>query len=512
MASPAKEMLSFFMKKTSSIVKHVPILGQIAETFQEVYTVYEETKANKEEAKLATERCSSLANIIVQCVDSNMSFNEQQIHGVKLLNNYTQEMLSLVKAYCLKNVALKVLSNSDFRSQYDLINQRIDEALQMVQLSVQTKMMQQNNKIFKLLTSENKFSANNQKMLNEWISHFGTIHSSTISLNEMISDEGANGVVNRGIKDGHMEVAVKIVNIPHAKMFESLKNEAFRETFIGMTFQHPNIVRTLGCAYDQRPDAKSNGVIMIIMEYMKNGSLHQFIKQQHSKLTKADRHAFMFDAASGIYEMHLKRKCHHDVKPGNMLVSDRYHVKVCDLDSVKDLIATDSKTTKSTVGAHTKQYTAPEYLKGGTVYNFKCDVFSFAMSMYEVATGKTPFKGMTPDQVANALMSKDARPELPNNIYDLVDGKYIKLMRNAWKTNPTDRPSMEEIANELQLICNLSGQSNMQVPRAPNSSSDGSSKKSVEEARKLKEENERIKQEKERIKWEKNDLTFRIPN
>ena len=65
-----------------------------------------------------------------------MSFNEQQIHGVKLLNNYTQEMLSLVKAYCLKNVALKVLSNSDFRSQYDLINQRIDEALQMVQLSL----------------------------------------------------------------------------------------------------------------------------------------------------------------------------------------------------------------------------------------------------------------------------------------------------------------------------------------------------------------------------------------
>ena len=71
--------------------------------------------------------------------------------------------------------------------------------------------------------------------------------------------------------------------------FENLKSEAFRETFIGMTFQHPNIVRTLGCVYDQKPSAKSNGNLMIIMGYMKYGSLHQFVQTNHSYLTKADR-------------------------------------------------------------------------------------------------------------------------------------------------------------------------------------------------------------------------------
>ena len=93
---------------------------------------------------------------------------------------------------------------------------------------------------------------------------------------------------------------------------------------------------------------------MIIMEHMKNGSLHQFIKRSDIALTKADRHAFIYDAANGIYEMHLKNKCHHDIKPGNMLIDDRYNVKICDLDSVKDLTAATSKTTKSTVGTHTK--------------------------------------------------------------------------------------------------------------------------------------------------------------
>ena len=106
-------------------------------------------------------------------------------------------------------------------------------------------------------------------MLNEWIEYSGTIHSSTIEIKDIISEEGANGVVHKGIKDGHMEVAVKVFNIKQPNDFDSVKNEALREAFIGMSFQHPNIVRTLGCVYDQKPSAHvPNGNIMIIMEHM----------------------------------------------------------------------------------------------------------------------------------------------------------------------------------------------------------------------------------------------------
>jgi serine/threonine protein kinase len=340
---------------------------------------------------------------------------------------------------------------------------------------MQTAVLQQTNQIFEMLTNANqksKLDANNQQMLNEWIEYSGTIHSSTIEIKDIISEEGANGVVHKGIKDGHMEVAVKVFIIPHAELCDSIKNEALREAFIGMSFQHPNIVRTLGCVYDQKPSANMpTGNIMIIMEYMNLGSLHQFIRNNHSKLSKAYRHTFISDAANGIYEMHLKNKCHHDIKPGNMLIDDRYNVKICDLDSVKDLQAAKSKTTKSTVGVHTKQYTAPEYLKGGIAYNYICDVFSFAMSMYEVATGKKPFKGMTPDQIANELMSKDSRPPIPDNMRELVDGKYIKLMKKAWSTDPNDRPSMKEIVQEMQKICKASGVSKVKIHPGPSSQS-----------------------------------------
>ena len=312
----ASAFLSFFAKKTGQIAKTIPILKQIAATFKAVYDVYEKTTNNKEAAKFAVERCEHIATIIVECIDNgkNNTLTESQVQIINFLYGQVEEMQSLVKAYCLKNVAMKVISNDGFKESYDKINRRIDEYIQMVLLTMQVAvyqqtgqnqdmlrknlnkndqiyqqtgqnqeilrknmeknahMLQQTNEIFEILTNadqKQKLDANNQQKLNEWILYSGTIHSSTIEVLDIISEEGANGVVHKGIKDGHMAVAVKKFNIPHPKLFHSVKDEALRETFIGMSFQHPNIVRTLGCVYDQKPSAHvPNGNIMIIMEHI----------------------------------------------------------------------------------------------------------------------------------------------------------------------------------------------------------------------------------------------------
>ena len=105
-----------------------------------------------------------------------------------------------------------------------------------------------------------------------------------------------------------------------------------------------------------------------------------------------------------------------------MLIDDRYNVKICDLDSIKDLTAATSKTTKSTVGTHTKQYAAPEYLKGGIAYIIKCDIFHLQCPCMKFYWRNT-IQRNEPRSIANALMSKDARPIIPLNMYDLVDDK-----------------------------------------------------------------------------------------
>ena len=79
------------------------------------------------------------------------------------------------------------------------------------------------------------------------------------------------------------------MRVKKGSLESNLKDDIFRETFIGMVFQDPNIVRTLGCVYDQKPTANSNGKLMIVMEYMKHGSLHQFIRKKHIQLLYVSR-------------------------------------------------------------------------------------------------------------------------------------------------------------------------------------------------------------------------------
>eukprot|EP00943_MAST-04B_sp_MAST-4B-sp1_P006645 g6645.t1 len=509
------EALTLFLKKSTTIVEDVPVLGQVAKLFTTIYEIYDQTTSNVEEAKEAMERCKYLANIIIQCLGAydkiKQPLKETQMKGLKLLFKHTEEMVKLVQSYCGKHFVSKATASDDFKSQYKDINKHIDDALQMVQLGVATTMLQQNNDLLEMLSSKTKLDANNTKELRKWIKQYGTIPSATIELKEIISEEGANGVVCRGIKDEYLQVAVKVISVEKSFTWENSKNDIFRETFIGMMFQHPNMVRTLGCVYDQKPSANKNGKLMIVMEYMENGSLHSFIKAKHQTLTKADRHALASNAADGIYGMHQKHICHHDIKPGNMLLDDRFNVKICDLDAAKDLAAATQKTTKSVVGGHTTQYTAPEYLKGGKSYDNACDVFSFAMSMYEVATGKAPFEGKTQAQITTELVTNDARPGIPDDMYDLVDGEFIHLMQQAWSTNPGERPTMKKIAKTLHKICKESGTSQLQVPNAAQRRQSSSSSEDVERAQnKLLEERRKMEEELTRMKREAEEENRRL--
>ena len=202
------------------------------------------------------ERCEYIGYYQV-CIDNgkNNTLTESQVQIINFLYGQVEEMQSLVKAYCLKNVAMKVISNDGFKESYDKINRRIDEYIQMVLLTMQVAvyqqtgqnqdmlrknlnkndqiyqqtgqnqemlretlkkndqlvqqtdqnqemlrknmeknahMLQQTNEIFEILTNadqKQKLDANNQQKLNEWI-YSGAIHSSTIEVLDIISDEG----------------------------------------------------------------------------------------------------------------------------------------------------------------------------------------------------------------------------------------------------------------------------------------------------------------------------------
>ena len=137
------------------------------------YTTLRENNKNKAEASSATERCSLLSEIIMKCFDGNASLNQQQLQGIRLLHGQLKEMLSLVKAYCLQHSVLQALTSDSFEQKYDIINKRIDEYTQMLQLSMQTSVFHQTNQIYEILTGATKLDANNQKLLDSGLGTLG---------------------------------------------------------------------------------------------------------------------------------------------------------------------------------------------------------------------------------------------------------------------------------------------------------------------------------------------------
>jgi serine/threonine protein kinase len=78
-------------------------------------------------------------------------------------------------------------------------------------------------------------------------------------------------------------------------------------------------------------------------------------------------------------------------------------------------------------------------------YTGKADVFSFAMTCYEVISGKVPYSSDVPRQSINKLVREGMRPELPKDI----NTKLYSLIQKCWRTEATERPTFEYVCSEL---------------------------------------------------------------
>lgn len=122
-----------------------------------------------------------------------------------------------------------------------------------------------------------------------------------------------------------------------------------------------------------------------VTELCKRGSLYSLL---HSgiKLSPQLRLRFILECARGVAWLHRMKILHRDVKSPNVLVTDLFHVKLCDFGLAK--AKTETQTATKNTGGTSKRWRAPELFKLGAKYNEACDVFSFAVFMLEVATGE----------------------------------------------------------------------------------------------------------------------------
>jgi hypothetical protein len=146
-------------------------------------------------------------------------------------------------------------------------------------------------------------------------------------------DKGSPGGFGDVYKADYREIVVAVKKLKQ-EIFELERSELEfeREIQVMRTIRHPNVVMFLGVGHSDE-----NGCPFIVLEYMSRGSLRDVLKNESIALTNSQRIRFALDAAKGMRFLHSRRppRIHRDLKSGNLLVSERWIVKVADFGSAR---------------------------------------------------------------------------------------------------------------------------------------------------------------------------------
>ncbi|XP_005736028.1 serine/threonine-protein kinase Nek3 isoform X2 [Pundamilia nyererei] len=247
------------------------------------------------------------------------------------------------------------------------------------------------------------------------------------SLVKVIGEGSFGRAVLVRCKSSQEKYVVKEIQLP--KNQSKLENSR-REAILLSRMKHPNIVAF-------REAFEADELLWIVMEYCSGGDLLQRIKQQKSNQFSVDNILKWFaEMCAGAKHIHDQRVLHRDLKSKNIFLTDNGTVKLGDFGSA--CILNSSKAyAHAYVG--TPYYVAPE-IWDNKPYNNKSDVWSLGCVLYELCTLRHPFQASSWKSLI-LKVCRGAYPPLPSHLpYEL---QY--LVKQMFKTNPKDRPSLHTI-------------------------------------------------------------------
>jgi serine/threonine-protein kinase len=222
------------------------------------------------------------------------------------------------------------------------------------------------------------------------------------------------------------QVAVKILRGDLATD-EKFVRRFQREALSASKLSHPNIVEM----YDVGED---NGMYYIVMEYIDGKTLKNLIKKRGA-LTLPEVIDIMTQLTSGLMCAHDSYIIHRDIKPQNVLILEDGRVKITDFGIAMALNSNELTQTNSVMGS--VHYLPPEQANGSGS-TIKSDIYSLGILMYELLTGKLPFKGDNAVEIAIKQMKEPIpsickqNPDIPQSIENIVLKACAKNPKNRY--------------------------------------------------------------------------------
>ena len=236
---------------------------------------------------------------------------------------------------------------------------------------------------------------------------------------EKICGYGGMSTVYRAIEpELARRVAVKILN-PESEANDGGKR-FLAEARLVARVNHPGIIPIYNCGVNEaRP--------FLVMRYMESGCLEQWQKEERLPGVRQIA-AWLRNVTEGLdFALRREKIVHHDVKPGNILISAENEAKLGDFDLADVRDEGDSLTLCDGWGS--PAYVSPERLLYGGE-DFRGDIFSMGVTNYELMSGVSPF-GIT------------GEPE------ELLDRRSAGVARSLAELNPEVTPELSSLAGRM---------------------------------------------------------------
>ncbi|CAL8464929.1 g4464 [Coccomyxa elongata] len=293
------------------------------------------------------------------------------------------------------------------------------------------------------------------------------------------------GSFGRVYKGSWCESTVAIKAITHDASL-SRKVDTLRESLVGISIQHPNVMTTykvlttikanalVDDAPQRRADAaRANGYSVaqlgpgsaqtppeeelletwLLLEYCDGGPLDRAIANRRFRKNMAAIYLSLMDIAAGMIYLHSLGVVHSDLKGANVLLKSApvtaqdargFVCKLADFGLAR--VLGTNRTHVSTNSHGTVSHQAMEVLHDGRITR-SSDVYSFAMIMLEMITGVPVFEGFSASQILYQVFN-GARPHVP----DGLPPGYRQLIEDCWHSDHTARPTFVTVQERLHSL------------------------------------------------------------
>ncbi|XP_018516011.1 mixed lineage kinase domain-like protein [Lates calcarifer] len=455
----------------------------------EIYALVEKVKANRKRCRRVSDRVKALEELVRSIRQRKMVQTEVE-KPLKELSITLKSAQQLIKKYTLANWVERILNSSSHGDEFSCVNERLNDAFQVLSGALQVEQGNMLYKVFELTSREKEdevdgreddtelktllleYMKTQQERTEAMLREFESVKTNVNKVVEMLNKPSVTDEVIRMIKSDEVKY-----EHPKEPFMKTQTSEVYRGQYHGFTvavkryrdqmnasareiqsifkkevetmrrFESPNILRMFGiCVQDEDGP---NPQFLIIMEYCEKGSLRQVL-DSNRKLSWTKKARMCLDAAQGLYRLHqteVKSKVHGCITSSKFLVAEGYRVKLGGFELAK----TETSLKKSTKYKGTRNlcYSSPQMLNDiNYVYSKECEMYSFGIVLWEVATRKRPFEGCLGTEIYKKVSEEKFQEPLPDDCPEPL-GHLINACRAY---DNFQRPSAGVLVDKLRTV------------------------------------------------------------